>query len=108
MRVGLEGQEDKIQTLVASLESVWGGMLWAIEVALAAGLWKGQCAKWGLGRTKVAPFQGLWAGRGWVPLPSLSQPVPREQTEMREMVTKVRHRERVTQVITFFSFHALY
>lgn len=103
MRVGLEGREDKIQTLVASLESVWAGMLGAIEVALAAGLWKGQCAKGQSQSCSLPRAVGLW-GVGTIAqlVPASAQGADRD--ERREIVTKVSHRERVTQVTTFFHF----
>ena len=43
---------------MASLESVWGEMLWAAELALAEGLWKGQCAEWVRAVPKLPPFKG--------------------------------------------------
>ena len=37
-------------------------MLWALELALAAGTGKGQCAEWSYVSAKVDPYQGPWAG----------------------------------------------
>ena len=56
---------------------MWGGTLWTVEPALAAGTWKGKCAEWGQGSAKVAPFQGLEGE----PLPSWFQWVLRQQRQ---------------------------
>lgn len=69
-------------------------------------LWKGQCAEWGWGSAKVAPSKGCGLAGGG----ATAQLVPTgaQAAEMREMATKVRHREGLTQVITSFSFYVLF
>lgn len=90
---------------MASLESVWGGTLWAVALALAAGLWKGQGAEWVRAVPKLPPFKGC----GLVGGGATAQLIPAgaQEAEMREMATKFRHRECLTQVITSFLFYAL-